>query len=140
MVGQSFEVAVLALIEALSTADVTALTCSVDPLVCAIAPPQSTAEAKPISKELRKKRPAKSTCGVSRVIISSQWSLMDLRQSYARAKRRVNQRRRVVQQRQRLKASSRSVERKDRAASRLKELHSRAECASRTNQWCRHRG
>ena len=72
MVGQSFEVAVLALIEALSTADVTALMCSGDPLVCAIAPPQSRAEPNPTSKELRKKRRAKSTCGVSRVIISSQ--------------------------------------------------------------------
>ena len=51
MVGQSFEVAVLALIEALSTADVTALICSGDPLVCAIAPLQNSAEPKPTSKD-----------------------------------------------------------------------------------------
>ena len=43
------------------------------------------------SKELRKKRRAKSMCGVSRVIMSSQWSLMDLQGSYACAKQRVNQ-------------------------------------------------
>src|SRR6266403_5309618 len=78
MVGQSFEVAVLALIEALSTAAVTALMCSGDPLVCAIAPLQSTAELSPMARMSRKKRRAKSACGVSRVIISSQWSLMDL--------------------------------------------------------------
>src|SRR5882724_2720441 len=91
MVGQSFEVAVLVLIEALSTADVAALICSGDPLVCAIAPLQNSAEPKPTSKELRKKRRAKSTCEVSRGIMSSQWSLMDLQQSYACAKQRVNQ-------------------------------------------------
>jgi hypothetical protein len=79
MVGQSFEVAVLALIEALSTADVTALICSGDPLVCAIAPLQSSAELSPAASMPRKKRDAKSACGVSRVIISSQWSLTDLK-------------------------------------------------------------
>src|ERR1700750_1860773 len=91
MVGQSFEVAALALIAALSIADVAALICSGDPLVCANAPPQNSAEPKPTSRELRKKRRAKSRCGVSRVIVSSQWPLKNLQQSYARAMQRVNQ-------------------------------------------------
>ena len=50
MVGQSFDVAVLALIEAPSTAEVTALMCSGDPLrVCASALRQESARPSPIA-------------------------------------------------------------------------------------------
>lgn len=86
------------MIAALSTADVAALICSGDPLVCAIAPLQHNAEPKPTSKKLRKKRRARSTCEVSRVIVSSRWSLTDLQQSYAPAKQRVNQARHAAHQ------------------------------------------
>src|SRR5215211_312018 len=74
MVGQSFEVAVLALIEAPSTADVTALMCSGDPLagVCASAAEHEMARPNPIASASRtgrcrlkevsgKKRQAEST-------------------------------------------------------------------------------
>ena len=58
MVGQSFEVAVLALIDAPSTAEVTALMCSGDPLagLCASAPPQDSVRPSPIDRGLRKAR------------------------------------------------------------------------------------
>src|SRR5690242_11153433 len=50
MVGQSFEVAVLALIDAPSTAEVTALMCSADPLAgfCATAALQDSVRPSPI--------------------------------------------------------------------------------------------
>src|SRR6186713_553564 len=51
MVGQSFEVAVLALIDAPSTAEVTALMCSGDPLagLCASAALQDSVRPSPIA-------------------------------------------------------------------------------------------
>src|SRR6478735_10939758 len=83
MVGQSFDVAVFALIEAPSTADVTALMCSGEPLVCASTPVQEIASPKPIASAVcasraglcilvvisGKKRQAESTRG-ERVISS----------------------------------------------------------------------
>src|SRR6266496_1238698 len=84
MVGQSFDVAMLALIEAPSTADVTALMCSGDPLVCATALPIESARPSPMVSSVParsaglpmcgdvvvNKRQAKSTRG-KRVISSS---------------------------------------------------------------------
>jgi hypothetical protein len=56
----------------------------------------SAAGARPVGETRpfanpRKKRRAKATRGTKRVISSSQWSLTDLMQWYARANKRVNQ-------------------------------------------------
>src|SRR5438094_8980014 len=105
MVGQSLDVAVLALIEALSTAEVTALIWSGDPLVCASAPEHEMAKPNPIAIAAcarragrcnwdlvsGEKRRAESLRGKG-IIHPSQRSLADLPRCYAGEKDGVNQR------------------------------------------------
>src|SRR5882757_4186179 len=88
MVGQSFDIAVLARIEAPSTAEVAALMCSGDPLVCAAALPKESARPSPTVRKAAvscagrskrsdvagNRRHAESTRG-KRVISSSQGDL-----------------------------------------------------------------